>query len=76
MDFWLPGIEGTGRSIELLHVAVVTFRGDLIASEHIYWDQASLLVQVGLIDPATVPVLGREQADAVTRDGPLNRLLT
>jgi carboxymethylenebutenolidase len=75
MDFWLPGIEPTGRSIELLHVAVVTFEGDLVASEHIYWDQASLLVQVGLIDPDALPVLGREQAYAVTRDAPLNRLL-
>ena len=47
MDFWLPGIAATGRSIALPTVAIVSFEGDLIVSEHIYWDQASLLAQVG-----------------------------
>jgi carboxymethylenebutenolidase len=65
MNLWLPGIEPTGRHIELLHVAVIRFAGGLIASEHIYWDQASLLVQVGLLDPAGLPVLGVEQSRPV-----------
>lgn len=34
-----------------------------VAYEHIYWDQASLLAQVGLIDPTKLPVTGAEQAD-------------
>jgi carboxymethylenebutenolidase len=34
-----------------------------VAHEHIYWDQASLLVQVGLLDPAKLPVVGAEQAN-------------
>jgi carboxymethylenebutenolidase len=66
MPFWLPGVAPTRRSIELLHVAVVAFDdAGRIASEHIYWDQASLLVQVGLLDPAGLPALGMVQARAL-----------
>jgi len=61
----LPGIAPTGRSVELPHVVVMRFEGGRIAHEHIYWDQASLLVQVGLLDPATVPAVGAEQAAAL-----------
>jgi len=62
LDFMLPGIPPTGRYVELPHVVVMKFEGDKIAHEHIYWDQASLLVQVGLLDPTHVPVVGAEQA--------------
>ena len=48
-----------------LAVAVVGFEGDKVASERIYWDQASLLVQVGLLDPSLLPVCGAEQAAKV-----------
>jgi carboxymethylenebutenolidase len=76
MDFWLPGVEPTGRAIELPHVAVIGFTDGLVASEHIYWDQASLLVQLGLLDPAGVPALGTEQARALTDEHqPLNELI-
>lgn len=62
--FMLPGVPPTGRVVELPHVAVVRFEGEKIVSEHIYWDQASLLAQVGLLDPASVPgVTGAEQAE-------------
>jgi carboxymethylenebutenolidase len=43
-------------------VAIVKFHGDKIVHEHIYWDQASVLVQIGLLDPAGLPVAGVESA--------------
>lgn len=65
MDFWLPGIAPTGRRVELPHVVVVGFEDGKIAFERVYWDQASLLVQLGFLDPAVLPVLGAEQAHKV-----------
>jgi carboxymethylenebutenolidase len=62
IDFILPGVPATGRYIELPHVVIMNFRNGKIAHEHIYWDQASLLVQVGLLDPKLLPVTGQEQA--------------
>ena len=47
---------------EIPLVAIVRFRGDKIYSEHIYWDQASVLVQIGLLDPAGLPIAGVETA--------------
>jgi carboxymethylenebutenolidase len=32
-----------------------------IAHEHIYWDQASLLAQIGLLDSKSLPIHGIEQ---------------
>jgi carboxymethylenebutenolidase len=61
IDFMLPGIPPTGRYIELPHVVIMNFKDGKIAHEHIYWDQASLLVQVGLLDPKLLPVTGKEQ---------------
>jgi carboxymethylenebutenolidase len=58
----LPGIKPTGKHVELPHVVVMKFEGNKIAHEHIYWDQASLLAQVGLLDPKTLPVVGAKQA--------------
>lgn len=55
-DWVLPGVPATGRRIEIAMVAIITFEGDKIASEHLYWDQASVLVQAGLLDPGTLPV--------------------
>jgi carboxymethylenebutenolidase len=57
-----PGIAPTHREVEIPQVICVTFRGDKVAHEHIYWDQASALAQIGLIDTAKLPVVGREQA--------------
>ena len=57
----LPGIPPTGKYVELAHVVVMKFDGDKIAHEHIYWDQASLLAQVGLLDSTSLPVYGIEQ---------------
>jgi len=58
----LPGVKPTGRKVVLPHVAVVGFKDGKIAYEHIYSDQASLLVQIGLLDKSKLPVTGAEQA--------------
>jgi carboxymethylenebutenolidase len=63
MPALLPGVAPTGRKVVLPHVVVVGFDNGKIAYEHIYWDQASLLVQIGLLDKAKLPVTGAEQAD-------------
>lgn len=65
MPALLPGVKPTGKKVELAHVVVVGFSGDKVAYERIYWDQASLLVQIGLLDPTTLPVTGVEQARRV-----------
>jgi carboxymethylenebutenolidase len=62
MDWLLPGIPPTGKRVELPVVAVIHFKEGKIAHEHIYWDQASVLVQAGLIDVGTLPVAGVESA--------------
>jgi carboxymethylenebutenolidase len=62
IDFMLPGVPPTGRYVEVPTVAIVKFRGDKLYHEHIYWDQASVLVQIGLLDPKGLPVAGRETA--------------
>ena len=66
-DYLLPGIPPTGKRVELPHVVVMKFENGKIAHEHVWWDQASLLVQVGLLDPATLPVAGVEQARKLLR---------
>jgi len=62
MDWMLPGIEPTGKRVEVPTVAIVRLRGDKLAHEHIYWDQASVLVQLGLLDSSKLPVAGVESA--------------
>ncbi len=62
MDWMLPSIQPTHRKVEIPMVVVVQFEGDKIACERIYWDQASVLVQIGLLDRALLPVSGIEQA--------------
>jgi carboxymethylenebutenolidase len=62
IDWMLPGVAPTGRRVEVPLVAIVGFRGDKLCHEHIYWDQASVLVQIGLLDPKTLPVAGVEAA--------------
>lgn len=72
----LPSVAPTGRPITVAVVAVVSFEGPLISGEHIYWDQASVLAQAGLIDPATVARLPfvTDQRATLT-GGPLNDLM-
>jgi carboxymethylenebutenolidase len=62
IDWMLPGIPPTGKYVEIPLVAIVNFRGDKLYNEHIYWDQASVLVQIGKLDPQGLPVAGVETA--------------
>jgi carboxymethylenebutenolidase len=73
----LPGVAPTGRSVRLPFCVVVKFDSGRVAHEHIYWDQASLLAQVGLLDPTELPVTGAEQAENVLDPGahPMNDLI-
>ena len=61
IDWMLPGVAPTGKCVEVPLVAIVCFRGDKLYHEHIYWDQATVLVQIGLIDKGSLPVAGAEQ---------------
>ena len=75
MDWILPGIPPTGKRVELPFVIIVQFEGDKVAHEHLYWDQASVLVQVGLLD-RTLPVSGGETAAQVlSPTQPMNELI-
>jgi carboxymethylenebutenolidase len=65
MDYLAPGVAPTGRRVELPVVAVARFRDGKLASENIYWDQATVLVQLGLLDPAGLPAAGAETAAKV-----------
>ena len=62
MDWMLPGIAPTGKRVECATVAIVHFRDGKLFNEHIYWDQASVLVQLGLLDASKLPVAGVESA--------------
>jgi carboxymethylenebutenolidase len=62
MDWMLPGVPPTGRRVEVPTVAIVHFRDGKVAHEHIYWDQASVLVQLGLLDASGLPIAGIETA--------------
>jgi carboxymethylenebutenolidase len=65
MDWMLPNVEPTGRRVEVPMVAVVNFEDDKVAHEHIYWDQASVLVQLGLLEAKGLPIAGAETAHKV-----------
>jgi carboxymethylenebutenolidase len=69
MDWMLPGIPPTGRQVEVPLVVVVQLRAGHVVYERIYWDQASVLVQLGLLDPARLPVAGAETARKVLDPG-------
>jgi hypothetical protein len=43
----------------------VQFQEDELVHEHIYWDQASVLVRLGLLDPDGLPIAGAETARKV-----------
>jgi carboxymethylenebutenolidase len=76
IDWMLPGVKPTGKRVEIPLVAVVRFAGGKVAHEHIYWDQASVLVQIGLLAPAGLPVAGVETARKVADNSlPSNKLM-
>jgi len=65
MDWMLPDIPPTGKRVEVPLVVIVGFHDGKIAYERIYWDQASVLVQLGLLDADTLPIVGIESARKV-----------
>src|SRR5579859_356566 len=65
MPWMLPGVPPTNRRVEVALVAIVRFRDGKLAHEHIYWDQASVLKQIGLLKDASLPVAGAESARKV-----------
>lgn len=60
MDWMIPGVPPTGRQVEVGVVGIITFKNEKIASEHLYWDHASVLAQLGIIDQEQFPVKGVE----------------
>ncbi len=62
IEWMLPGVAPTGRPVTVAFVVIVGVEDSKIAYEHIYWDQATVLVQLGLLDPAGLPVAGGEAA--------------
>ena len=76
MDWMLPGLAPTGRPVEVPLVAIIRFRGDKVVHEHIYWDQACVLVQLGLLETGSLPVAGVESArKAMDQSLPSNALI-
>ena len=65
IDWLLPGVAPTGKPVEMAVAVVVGFKDGKITHEHIYWDQAGVLVQIGLLDPEGLPVTGAESARKV-----------
>jgi carboxymethylenebutenolidase len=65
MPWMLPGVAPTNARVEIALVAIVRFRDGQLAHEHIYWDQASVLKQIGLLTDPTLPVRGVESAQKV-----------
>jgi carboxymethylenebutenolidase len=76
LDWMLPGIAPTGKRVECATVAIIQFRDGKLYNEHIYWDQASVLVQLGLLDSDELPIAGVETARKVLDPSiPSNRLM-
>lgn len=69
LEVMLPGIPPTGRRISVPVVVVVGFEDGKVHHEHIYWDQTTVLVQAGLLDPDALPVTGAAQAEALLDQG-------
>ena len=76
LDWMLPGIPPTGKRVECATVGIIQFRDGKLLSEHLYWDQASVLVQLGLLDSSKLPVVGVETARKVADPTlPSNRIM-
>ena len=58
IDWMLPGVSPTGKRVEVVFVVIVGIEDDKVSYEHIIWDQANVLVQIGLLDPSGLPVTG------------------
>jgi carboxymethylenebutenolidase len=75
MDWFAPGIDATGRRLVVPHVGIISFENGKISSEHIYWDQATVLAQLGLLNKS-LPVIGSTQCDRLLdANAPVNQLI-
>jgi hypothetical protein len=80
MPWMLPGVAPTYKKVEIIIVCIVSLKAERLFTEHMYWDQASVLMQVGLLDPKLVPggvkgvtslpVSGREAARRILGEHP------
>jgi carboxymethylenebutenolidase len=76
IDWMLPGVRPTGKYVEIPLVAIICFRGGKLFNEHIYWDQASVLVQIGVLEPTGLPIAGIETAKKLVDESlPSNGLM-
>jgi carboxymethylenebutenolidase len=76
MDWMLPGVAPTGKQVEMPGVVIIQFRDGKIAHVHLYWDQASILVQIGLLDAEKLPIVGVDSArKLMDRNLPSNTLI-
>lgn len=62
IGWMLPNIAPTGKRVEIPLVVIAGFFHGKVTHEHIYWDQASVLVQIGLLNPDGLPIKGIETA--------------
>ena len=77
MDWMLPGVAPTGKHVRIPLVVIVHFRDGKLAHEHIYWDQASVLTQLGLINSDNLPTAGVATAEKVLDPNlPANELMS
>jgi len=56
ISHFLPGLAPTGRKASIAVAVIVGLRNNKVDYEHIYWDQASLLAQLGVLDPTGLPI--------------------
>jgi carboxymethylenebutenolidase len=76
IDWMLPGLKPSGKYVEIPLVAIICFRGGKLYNEHIYWDQASVLVQIGALDSKGLPVAGIATAKKLVDESlPSNELM-
>ncbi|WHI45198.1 nuclear transport factor 2 family protein [Microbulbifer sp. VAAF005] len=75
MDWFAPGIGATGKKLSIPHVGIISFSNRKISSEHIYWDQATVLDQLGILQSG-LPVTGSSQCHRLLNsNSPTNELL-
>jgi hypothetical protein len=77
IPWMLPGVPPTNKKVEVILVSIVSLRSGKLYSEHVYWDQASVLVQIGLLDSKLVPqgVEGVDRLPVVGKEA-ARRILT
>ncbi len=70
LKWMLPGVAPTGKKVVVAIVVIAGVEDGKISYEHIYWDQASVLVQIGLLAREGLPVVGAENASRLRAMGP------